>query len=611
MFRLFAQRSTRTLVCPALCLAPAQIPATARLAYSTLRRPQLLVELPDSASPNRGIRDAIPKEIGLGGVSLLYPYKEQDIMRIRRRNRLEVVIPGPIDFAVPNISQYLGRPTRFELRPKDKNVGFTREEIIWAVAQMYRYVYAVEGDTMPEASGWEHFKHGSKLLNRGQTSGKLANRWLTASPMERTPSLTSFAIEFPLVIGTFIQQFVQVTRSSASPTEVPQQSGNPPLRRRTSPPLAGEFTSSMPLPSEAPRRSGSRTREPALQLSTSCENCGDRVDVVLPPWLTSALEDSRGRSGRDYQHYSQPPKNEWRDGVVGTAVQMAQAVKASPLPGLLWEFALKVFAFMAFLNVRYNLVERAVVILSIIFEGLLEVEKEAGLFRSAGELISVLWEATIKSAITLARAEPAGHQFSPYTSHAKSSRVHSQPANFPAPTYSYPSTPVLHPVTRGFNTPPIFASSPDENDIHPLDEESHDNSHEGSHHPSASALDPRLRTLRRTPYSSPSLPLLVSRSSSSSNLQPPFLASGSGSGSGSQSYSGSPGSSPPEYYSSYAHPPRTLRHRSRSAHADERNLNEGEEEVEVRMGWAARAGRVAGAVGRMGARVSGVASGSE
>ncbi|KAL8292779.1 hypothetical protein RQP46_001391 [Phenoliferia psychrophenolica] len=101
---------------------------------------------------------------------MTYPHAEEEIVKLGRKKRLEIVIPGPIPHATIHIKAYLGRPTRFQLRPHDPEVGFSREEIIWAVVQMYRYVYAVEEETMPEEHGHEN---SGMLLNRGRTGGKI------------------------------------------------------------------------------------------------------------------------------------------------------------------------------------------------------------------------------------------------------------------------------------------------------------------------------------------------------------------------------------------------------------------------------------------------------
>lgn len=129
----------------------------------------------------------------------MHPGAEEDLKKIRVRHssccehyelglnfdlkkpkRIEIVIPGPIDFAVVHIANYLGKPTRFELRPNDKDAGFTREEIIWGIVQMYRYVYAVEEETMPELSTHEN----PLSLNRSTTSGRVRGSSVVPSTLD-------------------------------------------------------------------------------------------------------------------------------------------------------------------------------------------------------------------------------------------------------------------------------------------------------------------------------------------------------------------------------------------------------------------------------------------
>ncbi|BGP16848.1 hypothetical protein JCM10213v2_004853 [Rhodosporidiobolus nylandii] len=154
----------------------------------------------------------------------------------------------------------------------------------------------------------------------------------------------------------------------------------------------------------------------ALRLSSTCAACGEPTEVEVPRWLTAAMENataerhaeqSRSLCGRDADEG-------WRNGVVGTAVGVAQAIKASPVPGLLLAALHAIIAFVLFLDQRFSLHKHLANVLAKFFEGLVEIEREVGLMRSAGEWLSVGWEATVKGIIAFAKADaPAPPSRSP------------------------------------------------------------------------------------------------------------------------------------------------------------------------------------------------------
>lgn len=63
----------------------------------------------------------------------------------------------------------------------------------------------------------------------------------------------------------------------------------------------------------------------------------------------------------------------------------------SQLPGLLFAFFQAVLAVILYLDARFSIHQRFAVALGIFFEGLVEIEKEVGLLRNAGEALSVGW----------------------------------------------------------------------------------------------------------------------------------------------------------------------------------------------------------------------------
>ncbi|KAL8292006.1 hypothetical protein RQP46_001472 [Phenoliferia psychrophenolica] len=117
------------------------------------------------------------------------------------------------------------------------------------------------------------------------------------------------------------------------------------------------------------------------------------------------------------------------------------------IPAMVYSMMASVLGFMIYLNARFNLLHRAFAVLTVVLEGLMEVEKEVGIFRSAGEGLSVLWEAAIRGTITFARPDSAPpSQPSSYATHPPTQ----------SDTYDYPSSPIQYAV-QGDYALPIFA----------------------------------------------------------------------------------------------------------------------------------------------------------
>ncbi|KAI5480819.1 hypothetical protein MNV49_007229 [Pseudohyphozyma bogoriensis] len=107
--------------------------------------------------------------LDLGYVALAAP--EHGLKRMGLEKRAEVLIPGPIDFILVHIEYCLRKPTKFKLRPDDENVGFTREEIVKGVVEMYTRVYKVEDETKTVSPSL-HRVGNVISLNRPATDGK-------------------------------------------------------------------------------------------------------------------------------------------------------------------------------------------------------------------------------------------------------------------------------------------------------------------------------------------------------------------------------------------------------------------------------------------------------
>lgn len=115
------------------------------------------------------------------------------------------------------------------------------------------------------------------------------------------------------------------------------------------------------------------------------------------------------------------PRIDWRETIVHGAIGTARTIKASPvspvkaekvaagdgklilrllpppppsaaqIPGLVLTFFRALFAFMLLLDARFGLHQRAGVVLARFFEGVVEIEKEVGVMRNAGEALSIGW----------------------------------------------------------------------------------------------------------------------------------------------------------------------------------------------------------------------------
>ncbi|GAA6017964.1 hypothetical protein JCM10207_002722 [Rhodosporidiobolus poonsookiae] len=128
-----------------------------------------------------------------------------------------------------------------------------------------------------------------------------------------------------------------------------------------------------------------------LSLSTNCDSCGSLVSVPIPRWILAAVEQAQDEpQGASVQYATAKDSAEWRDRVI---------------PGLLFTAIQAIVAFILFLDARFALHQRLAAILAAFFEGLVQIEKEVGLMRNAGEVLSVSWEAVVKGVIAFAKAE--------------------------------------------------------------------------------------------------------------------------------------------------------------------------------------------------------------
>ncbi|KDE06388.1 hypothetical protein MVLG_03294 [Microbotryum lychnidis-dioicae p1A1 Lamole] len=291
--------------------------------------------------------------------------------------------------------------------------------------------------------------------------------------------------------------------------------------------------------------------EAQLQLSTECPSCAHPVVLKVPSALLAAAnvghhnrlgieqyDDPRylqqqvdHRGGR--QLTEKERREQWRAGVVGGAVRAAKAFKESRFPELLWRLFQFCVGIILWLDMTFHLRQRIMVVVWVVLEDLVKIEREVGILRNSGEAISVLWEAAVKGTIALAKSEDG-----PSTAPAPSSMHHSAspyggPSTmgmYPFPTmdhhghdqppHSYPCSPTLqpHPQQRaGTASPsayaqPSFAYTSEEDDISTMGDLV-DSSSDQELTPQKSSnvhlqsTTPRKsgRTLRRTAYSTPSL----------------------------------------------------------------------------------------------------------
>ncbi|BGP25193.1 hypothetical protein Rt10032_c04g1783 [Rhodotorula toruloides] len=261
-----------------------------------------------------------------------------------------------------------------------------------------------------------------------------------------------------------------------------------------------------------------------LRLSTTCGTCGDTVAMEVPPWLLAALDGAQRtlKMMRQDQLREQEVKTiegvAWRDHVVGGAIGFAKAVKASPLPGLIFGFIQTILAIIFYLDARFSIHQRLAVAFGVFFEGLVEIEKEVGLLRNAGEALSVGWEATVKGIIAFAKAE-SSHNRRP---EATSAPQHPPPASEPWQASFYAAT------DDSYTSPPLHQSHLPPH-IHDSVQFPHIQSASTTRAPSPALSHPR--PLRRTHLSSPVLnsAYLSSTSpvSSPADERPPSLHSSS------------------------------------------------------------------------------------
>ncbi|GAA6064614.1 hypothetical protein JCM10212_006568 [Sporobolomyces blumeae] len=150
-----------------------------------------------------------------------------------------------------------------------------------------------------------------------------------------------------------------------------------------------------------------------LTLSTHCCACGNKVSVDVPKWITDSIDavsqsnlpcDGSCGHGRTSEGTTAV---EIRGAVVGGVVSFAQAVRASP--ALPFAFAtLRTFVAMLFwLDATFSLRQRAAAVAGEVMMGLVEIEKEVGIMRNAGEGLSIGWEALVKGVIAFVKTESA------------------------------------------------------------------------------------------------------------------------------------------------------------------------------------------------------------
>ncbi|GAA5993409.1 hypothetical protein JCM10908_002654 [Rhodotorula pacifica] len=243
-----------------------------------------------------------------------------------------------------------------------------------------------------------------------------------------------------------------------------------------------------------------------MMLGTTCHGCGSHVAVQVPPWMLNAIESNqhphyapawRGAGGDEVEYpppvgaraartleggrpYAQrTSKVDWRETVVHTAIGTAHAIKASPIPGLLLTFFRAAFAFLLLLDARFSLHQRAAIILSRFLEGLVEIEKEVGVMRGAGEALSIGWEATVRGIIAFAKSDSS----SSTSTNSQATYTYEQPRKSSQPTTSI--------FTRQQPQQPLAPSATTATTHHDLREQStsyfppyHD-PHARAHHPHA------------------------------------------------------------------------------------------------------------------------------
>ncbi|BGO91984.1 hypothetical protein NBRC10512_001063 [Rhodotorula toruloides] len=236
-----------------------------------------------------------------------------------------------------------------------------------------------------------------------------------------------------------------------------------------------------------------------LRLSTTCGTCGDTVAMEVPPWLLAALDGAQRT--REMMRQDQLRQQDvvtvegvaWRDRVVDGAIGFAKAVKASPLPGFIFSCLQTLLAIVFYLDARFSIHQRLAVAFGIFLEGLVEIEKEVGLLRNAGEALSVGWEATVKGIIAFAKAE---------SSQNRRPERSSAPQHVPPPATEPWQASFYAPADDSYTSPPLQPSQFPPH-IHESVQFPHIQSASTTRAPSPALSHPR--PLRRTHLSSPVL----------------------------------------------------------------------------------------------------------
>ncbi|GAA5875142.1 hypothetical protein JCM3774_001652 [Rhodotorula dairenensis] len=309
-------------------------------------------------------------------------------------------------------------------------------------------------------AGLSYLPGGGLLLSTVNTASStttsvLKAAWRTRTSTETTKR-TSSASFFARSPSLGVDDSVDSTSSALPPFTPPASATSPPLRPLMLSTLRQNNRS--PLVHGHPHhqhRSSASMGADVMMLGTTCSGCGSHVAVQVPPWMLSAMEASQQRHTDHYtawhddvdpHPYLAPPSGQpgagfgaraprldgqphrrarqvdWRGAVVHTAIGTARAIKASPIPGLILTFFRAMFAFVLLLDARFSLHQRAAIILSRFLEGLVEIEKEVGVMRGAGEALSIGWEATVKGIIAFAKADTSTNVYSRYDQPRKSSQ---------------------------------------------------------------------------------------------------------------------------------------------------------------------------------------------
>ncbi|GAA5937863.1 hypothetical protein JCM1841_004385 [Sporobolomyces salmonicolor] len=391
------------------------------------------------------------------------------------------------------------------------------------------------------------------------------------SPTSITVPIPSFlstpAMLFNLVAG--LPARAPFPGPSSSPGASHHLPNNNALSLRKTPPAPAPLT-----PVQSVRRVQHPHATPSphteLKLATECAECGTRVAVEVPRWIVDAMEgqngytcDGRCSYGEQGDGTGDGKAAEWRESIVGGAVGVARAVRASPIPAIVFTFFKAFVAFAIYLDSRFSLHQRLAVLIAAFFEGLVEVEKELGLLKNAGEGLSIGWEALVKGVIAFGKGDGspsqarAPHEPTPYGAGRAQSRAlatqqhHLEYFNSPsAHPHSFPPSPAAsrtpsshhYPVDPSFQAPHSYednrmrtTTNTDSGDEDTPVERHMPRRQQSSSLLSATRSDDRdrlqsPRSLRRIPFSSPMLQasyrasaLVPTGSNSSTGLLAPIL----------------------------------------------------------------------------------------